>query len=73
MRAGFANSPVVHHDNAVSVLHGGNALRNDDFRRAGDALGKRAADFGVRRGVNGGGGVVQDQHFRLFQYGPGDT
>lgn len=34
MRAGFANSPVVHHDNAVSVLNGRKAVRDHNRRAA---------------------------------------
>ena len=42
-------------------------------RCAGDLLGKRVADLRVGRGIDGGGGVVQNQDAGLFQQRTGNA
>src|SRR5699024_6717335 len=55
---------------AVGVLHAGNALGNDQLGGAGDMLGKGLADLGVGGGVHRAGGVVQNQDLGPFQQRP---
>ena len=46
---------------------------NNDLGGSGDLPCKGGTDLGVSGGVNGGGGIVQDQDLGLFQQSPGDT
>ena len=73
MGAGFQNPSAVHNDNHIRVLDGGNPLGDNQLGGAGDFLPEGLADHGIGVGVHGGGGVVQNQDFRLFQQGPGDA
>jgi hypothetical protein len=73
VRADRMNFSVVQHDNLVGVLNGGNALRDDNFRRVRDVFSKRLTDQFVGFGVNRAGRVVQNQDFGLFQQRPRNT
>ena len=73
MGAKAVDPAVVQHQDAVRVLHAGDPLGNDNLGGAGDAAGEGLADFAVRGGVHGAGGVVQDEHLRPLQQGPGDA
>jgi len=42
------NLPAVHDDNFIRVLHGRNALRDNDFRRIGNFFRERAPNERVR-------------------------
>ena len=64
MRVKCVDLSVVHHDDAVRVLDGRDALGVDDLRRVRDLLAEGALDFRFGRGVAGAGGVVQDQDLR---------
>src|SRR5699024_4685403 len=68
-----ADAAAVHHDDAVGILHGSDALRNDDLGGLRDELTEPLADQGVGLGVHRAGGVVQDQHFGLFQQRAGNA
>ena len=63
---------VVQHEDAVGILHRGNALCNDDLGGAGDLLTERLPDLCVGGGIHGTGGVVEDEDLRLAQQGAGD-
>lgn len=63
---------VVQHEDAVGILHRGNALCNDDLGGAGDLLTERLPDLCVGGGIHGTGGVVEDEDLRLAQQGTGD-
>ena len=73
MVADRADAAAVHHDDAVGILHGSDALRNDDLGGLGNELTEPLADQGVGLGVHRAGGVVQDQHFGLFQQRAGNA
>ena len=68
-----ADPAVVQHQDAVRVLHTGNALGNDDLGGSGDYRLQGIPDFGIRGRIHGAGGIVQNQHFGLLQQGPGNT
>ena len=65
--AGGGDAAVVHHDDQVGVLHGGDALRDDDLGGLGDIGSEARADERVGAGIDGGGRVVEDQHLRLLE------
>ena len=73
MRVERGHTAVVHHHDTVGLLDGEDALGDNDLRRAWDAGIEGRADGGVGRRVDGRGGVVQHQHFRMLQQGPGDA
>ena len=64
---------VFHDQDQVRVLNGGDALGDDQLGGAGDLLGEGLADGCVGTGIDGGGGVVQDQDLGLLQQGAGDA
>ena len=63
---------VVQHQDAVCILHGRDALCNDDLGGAGDLLPEGLADLGIGGGIHGAGAVVQDQHLGLAQQRAGN-
>ena len=67
MVANSADAPAIHYDNAVGILYGGNALSDDDLRSLRDKFTKALADQRIRTRIHSTGGIVQDQHLRLFQ------
>ena len=73
MRAHVRNMAVVHHENEVGVLHGRDALGDDDLGRFGDIGAEALADERVGARVDRGGRVVEDQNLRLFEKRPGDA
>src|SRR5699024_2677801 len=62
-----------HNDDAVGVLHAGYTLGNDDLGGFGDIITEALADQRVGLGIDGAGGVVQNQDLGLFQQGAGDA
>jgi len=73
MRALGGDPAIVHDDDAVSLLHGGDALGDDNLRRVRDFLGESLADLGIGSGVDRAGGIIQDQHLRRLQQCSGDA
>ena len=65
MRAHARNAAVVQHDDLVGEAHGGRALGDDERRRRVFHLADGAAQVGVRRVIQRGGAVIQNQDFRL--------
>ena len=72
MSAQAVDLAVVQHQDAVSILHRGDALCNDDLGGAGDLFPERLADLGVRGGIHGAGGVIEDQDLGFAQQGAGN-
>ena len=72
MGAQAVDLAVVQHQDAVGILHGGDALCDDDLGGSGDLFPERLADLGIGGGIHGAGRVVQDQHLGLAQQGAGD-
>ena len=60
MRAHAVDRAAVQHKNQISVLDGGNALGNDEFRRLRDLGAQRRADLRVGLRIDGGGRIVED-------------
>ena len=73
MRAGGGNGAAVHHEDEVGVLHGRDALGNDDLGRLGDIGLEALADERVGARIDRGGRVVEDQDLRLLEQRAGDA
>lgn len=69
-RYGF---PVIHDNDLICVINGGYALCDDKLRRIRDQFGKALADQQVCLCIYRAGGIIQDQHLRLFQKRPCNT
>lgn len=63
----------MHHDDAVGLLHGGDALRDDNLRRVRDLVVERLADHLVGLRVDRARGIVEDQDLRLLEQRAGDA
>lgn len=64
---------VVQNDDLIRMHDGGNPLRDDDLRASGEASGKPLSYLRLRGRIHRAGGIIQDQHLRLFQNRPGDA
>ena len=64
---------AVHDDDPVGILHGSDALRDDDLRRFRHILPQCLPDRRVGPGIDGAGGIVKYQYFGLFQQRPRDA
>mgnify|MGYP006912300482 CR=1 FL=1 len=73
MRAHVRNMAVVHHENEVGILHGRDALGNDDLRRLGDIGAEALADQRVGAGIDRAGRIVKNEDLGLFEKGAGDA
>ena len=62
----------VHHDDPVRVLHGGQAVGNDQGRPPGHGLGQGELDQTLVLGVQGAGGLVEQQDRGVAHQGPGN-
>ena len=67
MGAGCGDAAFLHDEDHVGFLHGRDALGDDDLRGVGDLVMECGADQLVGLGVNGRGGVVENQDLRLLQ------
>ena len=64
---------AIHDDDLVRVHQRGDALGDDDLRHFRPLRGQRLTDHGVGLGIDGAGGIVEDQHLRLFEQRAGDA
>src|SRR5699024_11156355 len=64
---------VLQDDDPVGVLDGADPLGDNQLGGIRDFLQEGLADHGVGVGIDGGGGVVENENLGLFQQGPGDT
>ena len=69
MVADLCDAAALHDDDAVCVLHGADALGDDELGRVGQIACQPCANLGVGLGVDGAGGVVQDQDLGATQQG----
>lgn len=60
MVADLRDTATLHDDDAIGVLHGADALGDDELGRVGQIACQPCADLGVGLGVDSAGGVVQD-------------
>ena len=67
------DAALVHDDDAVRLLNGGDPLRHNDLGGLRQVVCQRLPDHGVSLGIHGAGGIVQNQDLGLLQQGPGNT
>src|SRR5882757_6457885 len=65
MRALLAQAAFVKDENAIGVLNGAQAMRDDKRGSSGEQAAKGLADQQFRLGVHAGGGFVEDQETRI--------
>ena len=58
---------AVQNEDAVGVLHAGNALRHDQLCGSGNFLCKSCPNLRIGGRIHGAGGIVQNQNLWLFQ------
>ena len=73
MAAHRADLAAVHDNDHIRILHGGDPLGDNQLCGSGQLFAEGFPDQGVGLGINGGGGVVQNQDLWLFQQGPGNA
>ncbi len=71
MRAGVHQPPAVQHGDAVGELEGGLPVRDQQRRAPGHDRAQRVVDLVLDAGVDGRGGVVQDQQSGVGEDGAG--
>ena len=68
----LGDAAAVDHHDAVGVLHGGQAMGDDEDRAPLHQLGQRLLDQELALRVEIGRGLVQDEDGRILQEGAGD-
>ena len=70
--APLGHGALVEHEDLVAVYHGGEPVGDDDAGPAPGGLVEGAHDGGLGDGVEGGGGLVEDEDGRVLEDGAGD-
>ena len=68
-----SDASAFHEDDPVRILDAGHTLGDDDLGGLRNELSEAFADQGVGTGINGAGGVVQDQNLGLLKQCSCDT
>ena len=71
--AHFAKLALVHDEDDVGLLHGGEAVRDDDRGAALNHALQGQADAQLGVGVDRGSGFVEDQDARVVRQGAGEV
>ena len=66
------DTPVIHHENQIGVLHRADPLGDHDFRGPAHRLLEGVPEIPLRLEVEGREGIVEDVNLRLPGDGPGD-
>lgn len=72
MGAYFLDLPFLHYHNPVGFFDGGQAVRDDDGGAVLHQVFQRRLHVAFGLGVEGGGGLVQNQDRRVLEDGPCD-
>jgi hypothetical protein len=72
MRACGNDAALVHHDDLVSVAHGGQTMRDNKSRAPLGQLVQRVLHHFFRLRVQGAGRLVKQEHRCIAQQGAGD-
>lgn len=72
MVPGLQHPALVKNDDAVSVTHGREAVRNDQCRAPKGQLIEGALDLALVGSVDAGGGFVQHEDGSVLEQRPGD-
>ncbi len=73
MSAAFAELALVHDEDGVGALDGGEAVGDEDGGSSGDHAGEGEADAELGVGVDGAGGFVEDEDARGVCEGAGEA
>ena len=73
MSADLPNHPLVQDDDAVGVLDGRKAMRNDDGRVTRQQAGYRVLNLRVGLWVDAGGRLVENQDAGVVRQRPGEA
>jgi len=73
MGANAINAAIIHHNDTVCILYGGDTLCDDQFGRTRDLLTESLTNLGICRRIDRTGTVIQDQYLGLLQQGSGNT
>src|SRR6202008_3436324 len=73
MCSALNNLSVIENNNHIGILHGRNAMADDDARSVFHDGAKTFQNFFLRIGIDGGERVVEDQDFRVPYDGAGDA
>ena len=71
VKSGYGS--LMHYDDPVSTVNGGNSLGDNKLRRSGNKFFHRLADLRIRRRIDRRCGVIENQDLRLLDQGSGDT
>ena len=69
----FSHPPLVHHHNAVGIADGRHAVCNDQHRHVFHDTPKGILHHGFGCRIEGGSGLVQDQHLGVSVKRPGQS
>src|SRR2546426_1346466 len=69
MSAPFAQAPFVKDEDAIGVLNGAEAVRNDERSASGEQAVQRLADLQLGFGIHAGGGFVENQEAWIVRQG----
>ena len=70
MVADFHHGALIHHHNHVGGTDGREAVGDEEHRAAAEGLEQIAADLPFGAGVEGTGGLIEDQHAGVLQHRP---
>ena len=67
------NSAMFQHQNTICMFNTGNTLCNDNLGSTGNRFGQGFTNSAIGSCIHSTGGVIQDQHFRIFQKRSGNA
>src|SRR5450631_3379182 len=70
MAADFGDAPMVQHDDSIGAFHGGQAMRNNQSGASPHQHGELLLHTPLGLVVEGGGGFVEHQHWRILEQSP---
>ena len=73
MVALFDDVSVFHYQDDISALDGGKSVGYDEAGAAFHHFGECVLDLDLGTGIDGGGGLIEDQHGRQAQHHSGNT
>ena len=65
------HSPLIHEHDHVRRPHGGQAVSDEEDGPPPEGVEQVEAHLALGAGIQGAGGLIQDQQTRVLQHGPG--